>query len=367
MEIYVHTPFCVKKCKYCDFVSFDKNFNMAGEYFSCVKKELKGKSQKYGREEITSIYFGGGTPTSVKTEYLIDTLLEIKRLFNVCPDAEITVEANPGTFDKNTLITLKSGGFNRISVGVQSLIDRELNGLGRIHNSVKAIECVKSCKEVFDNVSVDLMIGLEEQTEEKVKSSLDGLLALNVDHISCYMLMVEEGTELEKLVNSGQYKPLTEDQTAVLYDFVNEYLKKNGFLRYEISNFAKNGKISKHNMGYWQMQNYIGVGISAHSLVENRRFYNTSNLNDYLQNPINELLEEQLSKEEFEREYVMLSLRTANGINKKDYQQKFGVSFEEKYKKEIDKIKPCLKITEKNISILEEYFSVSNAIMLKFI
>ncbi len=362
MLIYFHTPFCVKKCKYCDFSSFENKDEFIMSYFEAASREIEEKAKRYGDESVESVYFGGGTPTAVRSEYAVKTLELIKRLFRVKNDAEITIEANPGTFDGEKLVAYKNAGFNRISIGVQSFWDDELTALGRIHDGEKAKESVKIAKSVFDNVSLDLMLGLEGQTEERVKKSLDEAIKLNVDHISAYMLIVEDGTKLKELVESGNYKPLSDDDCAKTYDFAAKYLEENGYDRYEVSNFAKNGARSTHNEGYWRMKNYVGIGLSAHSLVNDRRFFNTSDMEEYIKSPTKEQIEETLSEKDFEEEYIMLALRTTDGIDLNDYKLRFQKDFKKEKGQQLQKLERFLDITEDSVSISKNHVSVGTAI-----
>lgn len=362
MLIYFHTPFCVKKCKYCDFSSFENKDEFIISYFEAALREIEEKAKRYGDESVESVYFGGGTPTAVSEEYTVRTLEVIKRLFRVKNDAEITIEANPKTFDREKLIAYKNAGFNRISIGVQSFWNDELTALGRIHDAKTARESVRSAKSVFDNVSLDLMLGLEGQTEERVKKSLDEAISLNVDHVSAYMLIVEEGTKLKTLVESGKYKPLSDDDCARVYDFAANYLEKNGYDRYEVSNFAKNGARSAHNEGYWRMKNYVGIGLSAHSLVNDRRFFNTSDIKEYISAPTKELTEEKLSAKDFEEEYIMLALRTTDGIDLNDYKARFNKDFKKEKNTQLQKLERFLDITESSVSINKNHVSVGTAI-----
>lgn len=362
MLLYFHTPFCVQKCKYCDFASFVGKDDFVAPYFAAAKCELHEKARKYGKERVTSVYFGGGTPTAVDTSYPVDMLNEIFASFDLSPDAEISIEANPATFDRDKLLTLKSAGFNRISVGVQSFFDDDLEKLGRIHSGDEAKSAVTLAREIFDNVSIDLMIGIEGQTKERLKKNFDVAAKLNVNHVSAYMLIVEEGTPLKKLVESGKYSPVSEDDCAMLYDYASKYLNSLGFERYEVSNFAKDSAYSRHNMGYWEMKNYLGIGLSAHSLFDRRRFYNVSDIKEYIAAPNNELEEEILSDKDFEEEYIMLALRTKKGIVLADYAERFNADFSEKYSEKLKKLAKFLDVTPSSVSIRGEFVSVGSAI-----
>lgn len=329
-------------------------------YFNAAWKEIEEKAKKYKGERIESIYFGGGTPTAVSESYIVKTLELIKELFEVDENAEITIEANPKTFDEEKLCALKKVGFNRISIGVQSFFDEDLKKLGRIHDGDTAVKSVKEAKRYFDNVSIDLMLGLEGQTKQKVKENLDIAINLGVSHISAYMLIIEDGTILKNLVDEGKYLPLSDDDSAEIYDYANNYLAENGYYRYEVSNFAIDRSMSKHNMGYWQMKNYVGIGLSAHSLVRMRRFYNTSSLDEYIEDPTNELSEENLSEKDFEEEYVMLSLRTKQGIDLIDYKDRFNKNFLTEKKETLERLKNFFDISQNSLSIKDEYFSVGS-------
>lgn len=316
--------------------------------------ELK---QRKNNVPVSSVYFGGGTPSIVDVKYVQNCMDIIKEQYSVQPDAEITVEANPTLAVMENLQKYKQIGFNRISFGVQSLDEQKLAKLGRNQNCKDAVQCIKRACEIFENVSADLLIGLEGQTKEEVLKDIDTLYDVGIKHLSVYMLMVEDGTKLFEMVKNDVYHPLDDDQAVDIYNAVMQHLKTKAIFRYEISNFAKKSFHSRHNLGYWQMKNYLGFGAAAHSFVKNKRFFNSENVNQYIENNVVEI--ENLSDEQLNEERIMLGLRTAYGV-------------EEKYIKNKTRLEKLLqdgfvKRIEDRIVICEDCFNVSNQIILKLI
>lgn len=335
------------------------------EYFDSLKLEIVDKAKKYD-EIVTSVYFGGGTPTYPPFYYVCDALKVVKDNFRLSNNAEITIEGNPKTFDDVAVASYKDAGFNRFSVGVQSFNDDELKKIGRIHNKDEAKNAIKIVSKYFDNYSIDLMIGLQNQTFDSVAKTLDTALSLKAKHISCYTLMVEEGTPLYYEVANNKYVPPSEEKTADLYKYMASRLEKEGYIQYEISNFGQKGYYSNHNLGYWNMTNYLGFGVNAHSLYNNARFYNSSDLKEYILNPKSSILEEILTESDFEKEYIMLSLRTIFGVNLEYFSNKFSKNFIDTYYKQIEKLKKFLDIDLKHVAIKQEFFLVSNSIIVEF-
>ena len=316
ISIYVHIPFCKQKCLYCDFCSFCCGENEVKQYFNKLKEEIVRRAKEFKDRSVQTIYFGGGTPSSVDADFIAETLFAIKKSYNVIDNAEITIECNPCSTDEIKLKKYFSCGFNRISFGVQSLDNNVLKSIGRLHNCDEAINAINLAKEVgFKNISCDLMIGLPEQDEHMLISDAERLDELGISHISCYMLQLEEGTPLFKKVKNGQIKVSDEDEQARMYDMLVKRLSQLGFEQYEVSNFAKCGKYSKHNLNYWKRGEYLGFGVSAHSFVGNKRFANADNFKDYYKDFIP--FEEELSEEEIKEEKIMLGLRCFEGVEKK--------------------------------------------------
>ena len=359
--LYVHIPFCIRKCAYCDFVSFEGILSDVKEkYVKALVEEIK----EYKSEEIDTVYFGGGTPTTLEI-HQIETLMEaIKDNFKVCKDAEITIECNPKTADLEYFKRLKKCGINRLSIGVQSLNDDELTFLGRVHNKNEATLCIKQAKEAgFDNFSVDVMFALPNQTIDSVKKTIDGLVSLNPAHISCYSLIIEPGTPFyEKNV-----EPLDDDSEREMQAFIVEYLKENGFDRYEISNFAKNGKISRHNTKYWEGVPYIGIGAAASSYYKGERYEKESDLTAYILNPTQKINVQKLTKDDEMSEFMFLGLRKTGGVSFSEFYEKFGIELEDKFDIE-NHLKHKLLIKDGDKLFLSERgIDVSNAVLCDFV
>ena len=337
MKLYVHIPFCKSKCFYCDFKSFPCSENYAiFDYLNGLNREIELAGKVYGDRNITSIYFGGGTPSLLTKEQFESVFSTIKNSFNIPENIEITVECNPESVDEDKLTFLRSHGVNRISLGVQSLDDRNLKAIGRVHNSKTALEKIDLVKKHFDNLSVDFIVGLPFDNnlviEDEIKAVAD-----KVEHISVYMLSVEKGTPLEKLVESGKVVVLDADQQIDLFEEACAVLERAGFERYEVSNFAKDGHYSNHNNGYWLREEYLGLGLSASSLlkdeildengrvlsVKERRLKNTNDFENYLLDARNSADYEDFDREEevlddadIYDEKIMLALRMNTGVDK---------------------------------------------------
>ncbi len=364
--IYIHVPFCKAKCSYCDFASYPKEIGKAELYFACLYKEIKGRAKSLENKVFDTVYFGGGTPSFVEPKYIYGAMKQLKNYYKITDDAEITIEINPGTLDENKLKIYKSAGFNRFSVGMQSANDEVLRDLNRIHTSKQFLEACDLLKG--QNLSVDIMLGLPDQTEEEVKKSIDLAIKGGAKHISAYALKPEEGTPMFGRYLNGELP--SADEVADLYDFAREYLAKFGFYRYEVSNFAKEGYYSRHNLNYWKRGEYIGFGVSASSFIDERRFTNTEKIDEYtaciLRDKVAEIYSEVIEGDEREFEFIMLALRTEKGFSFKDFYEKFGVDFKKKYADKIKSLSPFLELTDERISIKPDKLYVQNEIIIKF-
>lgn len=363
--IYIHVPFCKHKCTYCDFASYPNQLNKAELYFGCMYKEMKSRSMELKNKTFDTIYFGGGTPSYVDPKLILGCLNLIKKHYNLAPNAEITLEVNPGTIDKNKLRIYRQGGINRFSVGLQSADDKMLKSLNRIHNLEQFNECAKMLKDF--NFSVDVMIGLPDQDLENVKKTLLVATTCGAKHISIYALKPEEGTPMYSRYLNGDLPD--GDTVADYYDFCVDYLSKKGFNRYEVSNFALDGYHSKHNLNYWKRGEYIGVGLSASSFIGGRRFTNTENIDEYIHCLLNdkfaEVFSEEIVGDEAKFEYCMLNLRTTFGINFAEYKHLFGSDFLQDFKDKLPPIKKYLDITDTSIKIQDKYLYVQNNIIIQ--
>lgn len=331
LGLYLHIPFCIAKCAYCDFCSFPADADTRHRYAEALLCEMQARAEDFRGRTVDSVFFGGGTPTLLSSEELCALLDGIRRHFTLDKNAEITVECNPKTADAFAFRVLREGGFNRLSIGMQSANDRELAALGRAHRQADLLRAVSDAKEAgFTNINLDLMFGIPHQTTESFAHTLDKAIALAPTHLSVYSLQIEEGTPFYR--NRASLPLPSEDEEAAMAGALHARLAAAGYARYEISNYAKKGYECRHNLRYWQMGDYLGLGIAAHSLVGSRRFYNREDLGAYLENPLSlREAEECLSPDEREFEYVMLSLRLSCGIEETAFRAMFGYGFYEKY------------------------------------
>ncbi len=309
ISIYVHIPFCEKKCAYCAFNSFCASEKQKEECLDFLCKEIA--SRKVARP-VATIYVGGGTPSVLTEEQIERVANAIYDNFDVYEDAEFTIEANPNSITENLLKKWKSLRVNRLSIGVQTLNERSLKQIGRLHDRKTALEKVKLARKFFANVSCDLIIGLEGQTEKDLCRDAKTLLELGVKHISCYLLEVYENTPLARMIANGKFLPLDEEQTISAFNKLATFLQDEGMTRYEISNFAFDGWESRHNLNYWARGEYLGFGLSAHSFLNGKRFQNAETLEKYSNG---EVVEENLSAKEEDEERVMLGLRCNLGVD----------------------------------------------------
>lgn len=315
LGIYIHIPFCVRKCAYCDFLSAPATEEMKTAYVEALKQEIrinKALDQDY---EIATVFFGGGTPSILKGEQLAGILGELRDTFSVARDAEITVECNPGTLTKEKLKYYKEAGVNRLSIGLQSANNEELRILGRIHTWEEFLESFSLAREAgFQNLNVDLMSALPGQKPEDWRETLEKVLALRPEHISAYSLIIEEGTPFyERYEEEPSLLPSEEDERQMYYD-TRELLAQKGYQRYEISNYAKEGYACRHNLSYWERTDYKGFGIGAASLVNNVRYKNQTDLKAYLEGNFSYESEEPLSRQEQLEETMFLGLRKMEGV-----------------------------------------------------
>ena len=338
--IYIHIPFCDHKCIYCDFYSII-NYDNVSSYLNALVKEIEIRGKEYSSDrKVGSIFFGGGTPSFMEPEYIGGIIKAVRDNFVVADDVEITLETNPGTVDEKKLKDFLSTGINRISIGIQSFNDDELKFLTRIHNSETAVATVYAAEKAgFKNISIDLIFNLPNQTKEIWKSNLEKAVGLPITHISAYSLILEKGTILNKMVLDGKVTMQDSDHDADLYELTIDYLFKNKFEQYEVSNFCLPGFECKHNNAYWRYKEYLGFGTSAHSFVNGKRWWNYSSLNFYLEkmktdNPI--AGEETLTSEQIHEEYFMLAMRS-KGLDVNEYKNRFGKDWLEKKRDEIDK------------------------------
>lgn len=319
--IYIHIPFCKGKCTYCDFISFANKEDLIEKYVEKLKDEISQKSSN--EYEVTTIYIGGGTPSYIYGKYIKEIMNLIYQKYNVDNNAEITIEINPGTVSLEKLKQYKESKINRISIGLQETDNKLLKKIGRIHTYEDFLETYKQIKNVgFRNINIDLMIGLPDQNIKNVEQSCNNILKLNPEHISVYSLIVEQETYMEKMIELKEWVLPSEEEERKMYYFVKDKLEHNGYIHYEISNFAKKNMESKHNTNCWKQKEYLGMGVAAHSYLNKKRFSNVENINDYINGSVPIIQEEQDLDSE-KREFMILGLRMLSGIKISDFKEKF--------------------------------------------
>lgn len=356
---YIHIPFCKRKCKYCSFIS-GENIKIKGLYIKTLLKEIK---QRYNNYPLKTLYFGGGTPSLLDA----NEIEEILSLFKFYKNPEITIEVNPETVELDKFFKLKEIGVNRISLGIQTFNNNILEIIGRNHTEDTIYNAVEIIKHAgFKNISIDLIYGLPEQNIALLKEDLEKVIKLDIQHISLYGLKIEESSYF---YNNRPKNLPNEDVQAEMFLFICKYLKKNEFEHYEISNFSKQGYKSKHNCAYWKNKNYYGFGLNASGFEENKRYRNTKIIQEYINNPLKREEEYNLTKQENMENEIFLALRLKEGIKIPHINKKYNISFEEKYKKIINKYKKInlLSINKERCFLTEEGFILSNEIMSEFI
>lgn len=374
LGIYAHIPFCLKKCYYCDFLSAPVKNEKMERYFKALQEEIQAYQELALLYSVQSIFFGGGTPTLPCGEWISEVLEQIQRVFLVEEGAEITIECNPETVDKRKLWIYQKAGFNRISFGLQSADNRELKRLGRVHTYEKFLESYLTAREVgFSNCNVDLMSGLPGQTPDGWEDTIQKVTELKPEHISAYSLIVEEGTPFFEMEKKGCLSLPSEEDERRMYERTEELLEAAGYRRYEISNYAKPGLESRHNLIYWTAQEYLGLGLGASSYMDEVRFRNTSDFGDYLRNRKKlEKLHTEVKKLTIENqmeEFLFLGLRKTEGIFKEEFGKKFGCSIERIYGKVIEKWKKSGGLEEDGdrIYLTRWGIEVSNVILADFL
>ena len=373
LGIYVHIPFCRAKCSYCAFVSQVCDLSVQHSYVAALCREIAAAGGDFSVPADT-VFLGGGTPTLLPATDLTQILQAIRETFALTEDAEISLEANPGTVDVASLKLLRQAGFNRLSLGVQSFDDQVLRGIGRIHRAAEAAQAVGMSRSAgFENISMDLMFGLPLQSLNSWRETLARAVSLEPDHISAYGLKLEEQTPLALLVASGQAALPAEREEEAMYDWLNEFLPQQGFSRYEISNYARPGRECRHNLKYWRYQPYRGFGVAAHSFNGIARFANTEELSRYIAR-----IEAGESAEEFREtldepdrmaEYVFLALRTTAGLSAMDFEVQFRRSFTDYFAVAIAELKKSGMLTNEKEQwrLTEKGLKLSNQAFVKFL
>jgi len=375
LELYIHIPFCKQKCSYCDFLSAPADEDVQKSYVNQLIEEIRMQAICYPDYQITTIFFGGGTPSILNGQWISNIMGAIYESFAVEADAEITIECNPGTLDQEKLGHYRESGINRISLGLQSADDEELKLLGRIHTYDDFLKSYQEVREAgFKNVNVDLISALPNQTTEKWKNTLRKTLMLKPEHISAYSLIIEEGTPFFKTYGKfpGSQELPDEETDREMYAETKEILKEHEYERYEISNYALPGFACRHNIGYWTGVEYLGVGLGASSFVMDRRFHSERDLKSYMDIPMHEDLMplyqdiQELTEEERMEEFMYLGLRMTKGVNGSDFMYLFGRNmfnvFSEQIRRNIsmhllEEEAPFLRLTDRGIDVSNRVFA----------
>ena len=383
--IYVHIPFCKHKCYYCDFISYANKENLAERYVNVLIREITdvatGNRLDYenGIDElfnVNTIYIGGGTPSFIESKYIVNIISTIKEYFKINENAEITLEVNPGTVNENKLKDYFNAGVNRLSIGLQATNDSLLKEIGRIHTYEEFLNTYKLARKIgFKNINADLMIGLPKQTIEDVEKAVNDLIKLGLEHISVYSLILEEGTVLEEQIRSGKLKLPEDEKEREMYWKVKSILEANGYIHYEISNFAKKGYESQHNLDCWRQKEYVGFGVAAHSYTNDVRYSNIENLEEYIENYENDKLEEtfifneKLTHNMKVKEYMMLGLRKLNGVSIQEFKEKFAANPIYVFKNELEKLvnEDLLEIDGDYIRLTKRGLDLANLVWEEFV
>lgn len=362
--LYIHIPFCIKKCKYCDFTSYAGCDDKIDAYLNATFNEM----EEYKGESVDTVFIGGGTPSMLSPEQITQLMNNIRKNFDLSSDCEISMESNPGTLNTDKMHAMYDGGINRVSVGVQSFNDSELELIGRIHNGDMAYNNIWQLSQMgFNNINLDIMSALPLQSTQTLLNTLKKAIELPITHISAYSLILEDGTPLKREYENGAFTLPTDDEDREMYAITVDFLKKHGFMRYEISNFAKEGYECRHNLKYWQCDEYIGIGAGAHSYIGNERFFNTDNLQEYINGAKREVT--LLTKNDKISEFMMMGLRTQKGVCNQEFKKRFGVEINDIFKSETEKF---IKLGLMNYdgscySLSDRGFDISNSIMCEFI
>lgn len=375
LGLYIHIPFCVEKCFYCDFNSYKiQNKNEKKEYIKNLKKEINLYKEEFKDKYFDTIFLGGGTPSILEGEELEEIFNEIYKNFSILKDAEITIECNPGTLTKKKLQTMKKCGVNRLSIGLQTTQNKNLKYIGRIHTYEIFEKNYKEALEVgFENINIDLMYSLPNQSFDEYKESLDKVIKLSPTHISSYSLILEENTKLHKMYENKEFELNSDELDIKIYDYTIDKLKENGYNHYEISNYSKNNYECKHNIIYWKCENYLGLGAGASGYINNIRYKNVDSINDYNsllknnQKPIEEI-NKLTSKDKIE-EAIIMNSRMTEGIDILEFNKKYDISFKEKYNNILEKLKYENLIIEKNnrVFFTRRGRQISNTVLIEFL
>ena len=372
-ELYIHIPFCVKKCLYCDFLSFPADEKTKERYIEALCDELIFIGSERCDKPLRSVFIGGGTPSVLPAEHMVRVMNVVKERFTLEDDAEITIECNPGTLDEEKLTAYRACGINRLSIGLQSSHESELKSLGRIHNYEDFVRSIRMAEKAgFDNINVDLMSGLPGQSESSFEETLRKVCTLSesIKHISAYSLIIEEETPFGQMYEDGRLDLPDEDADREMYHMTSRILKEYGFERYEISNYARKGYECRHNIGYWTGVEYYAAGLDAASYYGHCRYTDTPDMEEYLKDPLaGPVLIEKLDQQGLMSEYMILGLRLISGVSVSEFEKRFKTGIFVVYGREIDRFisDGLLEHCEDRIKLSEKGLDLANFVMRAFI
>ena len=382
--LYIHIPFCKRKCYYCDFVSYCNKDNLIEEYIKYLKQELREVAKemefnfKYNDGEkivVDTIYIGGGTPSYIDCNYIVDIMNEIYKNYNL-DLKEVTIEVNPKTVNAEKLKAYKKAGINRLSIGMQETNDEILKKIGRIHTYSDFLHTYKTARDVgFENINIDVMIGLPGQSIRNVEETINKVIELNPEHISLYSLILEENTKLYELVKNKEITLETDEIERRMYHSARKNLNRNGYKQYEISNFSKKGYESKHNLNCWNQNEYIGFGVASHSYTDNIRYSNIESIEQYIENykqnkqENNIIFHEKQNEQSKMMEYIMLNLRKIKGINICEFKKVFKEDVMNIFGEKISKLhnQKLIKISRSNIALTIKGLDLANIVWQEFV
>lgn len=373
MELYLHMPFCVRKCAYCDFLSFPTDQETQNLYTRRLREDIDAMGKKYGDIPVDTIFIGGGTPSVPDSALIVGIMEHVRKAFHVAEGAEISMEANPGTVTREKLTDYRRAGINRLSFGLQSANDRELKLLGRIHTWAEFLESFHLARECgFTNINIDLMSALPGQTRGSWKDTLKRVTDLNPEHISAYSLIIEDGTPFGEKYGSEEGRKLLpdEDSEREMYHETKRFLRDCGYERYEISNYAKPGRACRHNIGYWTGLPYLGLGLGASSYMDGCRFAVNSDMKQYLEEKPGMFTDvEKLTKKDMEEEFFYVGLRMTAGVSLPEFERRFGVSAKDVYPGLMEMfVEEKAAVFQGDRFVLTDYgLDVSNYIMAQFL
>lgn len=378
LELYVHIPFCVKKCDYCDFLSFRADRRTQEDYVKALLSEIEEYGRQMTEYEVSTIYIGGGTPSWLEQNLMLAVLEQLQQSFSIRNDAEISIECNPGTMTKDKLTAYRRAGINRLSIGLQSADDAELQCLGRIHTYEQFLKMYEMARgSGFSNINVDLISGLPGQTADKFAQTLHQVIRLKPEHISAYALIIEKGTPFYERYKFDAVRQEAgmktevlpdEDEAYRIYKMTQYLLTQAGYEQYEISNYARAGYACRHNIGYWTRENYLGLGLGAASLIGNVRYSNTRDIYSYIKGE-RRVEENLIEKKAQMEEFMFLGLRQTKGVTRGDFEQSFGIPMEAVYRDVMEGLKAqgLLTIAGGRVALTDKGLDLSNYAMAKFL